>query len=253
MADRKPGKVVSTVAYAPTGEIAEIRLLKNPMRFYAQVGEGNAKESFEDKDGDAVSAWALEALKRNAISDWRPVIEVFLPTHQGGSSVEDGDDEGLQIEFRRFYIGRTPKSWREVSWDRFNAAEATKMADAIKELSFKGDPTYSWRTHNGDEFDGSLPYHTYLVDPDDYRWGDNASEREREMRHAKRGVLLAYDETTWATICGIADVLRRARERLVDLIERPAGLAALGGEAGALLALTNGGDPGEAKALLARS
>jgi hypothetical protein len=253
MADRKPGKVVSTVAYAPTGEIAEIRLLKNPMRFYAQVGEGNAKESFEDKDGDAVSAWALEALKRNAISDWRPVIEVYLPTHSGSSSAEDGDDEGLQFEFRRFYIGRTPKSWREVSWERFNVAEPTKMADAIKELRFKYDQShYSWQSGESAEFDGSLPYHTYSVDSDDYDWVESARERERMIRHAKRGVLLAYDEATWATICGIAAALRRARERLIDLIERPAGLAALGADAGALLALASD-DAGQAKAKLTRS
>lgn len=220
---RLAGKVVSTVTYDLTGESIDIRLLKNPMRFRAEAGEGGARESFEDKDGDTVSAWALDALKRNAIMEWQPVIELFMPESRFEAK------EGVLFDYRRFYIGRAPKAWRQVPWDRFDAEEPIRMADAITELVLKDNGNRNSGMHRPEDFDGTLPYYSHLVEDGDYDWEEDLDERARMVACAKRGVLLAYDEATWSVIVEIGETLRRARAKVVSLIERPEDLAALAG------------------------
>jgi hypothetical protein len=227
---RKAGKIVSSVTYEPTGEHADIRLLKAPMRFRVEVGD----EHFEDKDGDKVAEWALAALKRNRVTVWTPVIELFMPECRYEAS------DSVLFDYRRFYIGRTTKAWRQVPWDNFDADAPAKMADAITELTLRDSGNYNQGKLRPDNFDGMLPYRSHVVEDDDYDWEEDPAERERMIAGAKRGVLMAYDETTWNIIVEIGDTIRRARAKLVSLVEKPEGFAALAGAAPpTILALTS--------------
>lgn len=238
MTKRGSGKIVSTVTYAVTGESINIRLLKNPMRFRAELGDRDLLEFFEDKDGDTVSAWALDALKRNGVVKWTPVIELFLPEIE---YVKRGL-AGLVLHYRRFYMGKSPKGWKEVPWDRFNADEPSRMGDAVAPLELndsRGYRNFGFGVCQPEEygFDGSLPYYSHLPNADDYDWEDDVEERARMITLAKRGVLLAYDETTWAIITEIDATIQRARTQLASLIEHPESLSVLSASLSPLLAI----------------
>jgi len=224
MSARVRGKVVSRVVYDLTGEGADIRLLTKPLRFYAEVLDGGQTKSFEDKDGDAVAQWALDALKRNAVTEWRPVIEIFLD--------EDGrfttTKEALVVDFRRFHLGGKVGSWRMVPWEDFDGENPARMAHSITELVLKDSACYRG-TMRPDDFDGSLPYHTHGVDPKFRRWVTDPEDQRTYLATAKRGVVFAYDSATWSALGEIAATIRRAREKLNELVAAPQTLATFSG------------------------
>lgn len=112
------GREVDTVIDYDDGVMTSIFMRKSDFVFTAVVGD----ETFHDRDGDKVRAWAKKALKGFTKLEWHPVIVVLdLIEEEQGSHNYCGRDlelHTISVDISRCYVAQRPNGQvKMVGWD----------------------------------------------------------------------------------------------------------------------------------------
>jgi hypothetical protein len=216
MIPKRAGAVVETIVHPKTKREARMRLDKRTMWFHVTIGDGEAREYFESKDGTAVRQWAMGRLALTTDEtklDWKAVIEVAVSGSESWRTRYDSPskrDESVKISINRYWVALTSDEteWRSIQWEQGDDDSPTAIEPALRYAQSREFWPGPKSKKIGSGFHMQKPFTIPYFD------GGGKS-------------YLPYDPMLWAGLVEMCDTVKRAMDTMQNIIQSKRGMATL--------------------------